>query len=422
MGQLKGVIFGWDNVLVANGELEPQNSILEETKRLVKFLVANDVEIVVVTNKNYNIIDRKFKKQTPAKEFFEKAWGINIDWHLCGQNGGAGKQSHAGFTPILEKKGWKPNNTVFVGNSKTDMLSAVNNKVLLLTAKWYPDTDETTNYGFLFSEAKLVARFIDVFCLRGSYWYYQIIDKSIEFYALAPYGTLIQKTKDYSNDFLFNVKYEKNLDDDYWVMFLSTSLYFSGVYEAVDYITAYPKSEAGKYPQCLVKPIDTFAKSFNKKYILDLIERHTTAPKSHFNRNQATHFNQLNTIRLCQLPSRIEKGETKKYAKFPIGEGKTVLVIDDICTEGLSFEAARHYLNSLGIRVISVAFLKAVNRAYRPLNAATLPHGAFNKNAVTQIVPGKTYSYRDHIVDEKAVHELDERLKRFRSWDWPIGS
>ena len=33
MGQLKGVIFGWDNVLVANGELEPQNSILEETKR-----------------------------------------------------------------------------------------------------------------------------------------------------------------------------------------------------------------------------------------------------------------------------------------------------------------------------------------------------------------------------------------------------
>ena len=93
MGQLKGVIFGWDNVLVANGELEPQNSILEETKRLVKFLVANDVEIVVVTNKNYNIIDRKSKKQTPAKEFFEKAWGINIDWHLCGQNGGAGKQS-----------------------------------------------------------------------------------------------------------------------------------------------------------------------------------------------------------------------------------------------------------------------------------------------------------------------------------------
>jgi len=422
MGQLKGVIFGWDNVLVANGELEPQNSILEETKRLVKFLVANGVEIVVVTNKKYNIIDGKSKKQTPAKEFFEKAWGINIDWHLCGQDGGAGKQSHDGFKPILEKKGWKPNNTVFVGNSKTDMLSAVNNKVLLLTAMWYPDTDETTNYGFLFSEPKLVARFIDVFCLRSSYWYYQIIDKSIEYYALAPYGTYIQTTKDYSEDFLLNVKYEKNLDDDYWVMFLSTSLYFSGVYDAVDYITAYPKSQAGKYPQCLVKPIDTFAKSFRKRYIPDLIERHTDAITSHLHRDTVTHFNQLNTIRLCQRPSRIEKGETKKYAKFPICEGKTVLVIDDICTKGMSLEAARHYLSSLGIRVISVSFLKAISNAYQSLSVAKLTHGAFRSNTVTQIVTGKTYNYREHIVDNKAVPELDERLKRFRSWDWPIGS
>ena len=419
MGQLKGVIFGWDNVLVPNGELEPHIPVLKEIERLVNFLTTNSVEIVVVTNKKYNIIDGKSKKKTPAKEFFEKAWGINIDWQLCGQNGGPGKQSHDGFNPILERKGWKRNNTVFVGNSKVDMQLAVNNKVLLLTAKWYSDTPDTTDYGFLFSEPKLVARFIDVFCLRGSYWYYKIIDKSIEFYALAPYGTRIQETKDYSEDFLRNVKYEKKLDNEYWVMFLSTSLYFSGVYEAVDYITAYPKSDAGKYPQCLVKPIDTFAKSFRKKYIPDLIQRHTTAPKSHFDRSKATHFNQLNTIRLCQLPSYIVKGETKKYAEFPIGNDKTVLVIDDICTQGMSLEAARHYLNSLGIRVISVAFLKAVNNAYQPLSAATLPHGAFNKNTVTQIVPGKIYDYRDHIVDKNAVHELDERLKRFRSWDWP---
>src|SRR5690242_18003638 len=134
--QLRGVIFGWDNVLVAMGKLAPHGPTLEEIGKLVRFLTKHGVEIVVVTNKRYVVRDEKAGQEMPSKDYFEKAWGVKIDWHLCGQNGGAGKQSHAGFRAVLDKKGWRPNNAVFVGNSTADMQAAVNNKVLLLTARW----------------------------------------------------------------------------------------------------------------------------------------------------------------------------------------------------------------------------------------------------------------------------------------------
>lgn len=419
MAELKGVIFGWDNVLVAMGKIAPHAPTLEEIGKLVRFLTKNGVEILVVTNKKYIVKDEVTGEETPAKDYFEKAWGVMIDWHLCGQNGGAGKQSHAGFQAVLDAKGWKANNAVFVGNSAADMQAAVNNKLLLLTAKWYPDTKETTPYGFHFKEPKGVARFIDVFCLRGHHWYYTINDGPIEVYTLAPLGNYFAESKYYSDDFIKNVKDELALDDEFWARFLSTSMYFSGVYEKVDYITAYPKHKLEQWPAFLVKPMDTFAKSFNKRYIPDLIQRHTTAVKSQFNRDSVTHTNQLNTINLRQLPTRIVKGENKPYAKFPIDEGKTVLVIDDVCTKGMSFEAARLYLNGLGIRVVSVAFLKARNHAYASLKSAKLPFGAFGHNKVTELTPGKSYGYNEHIIDTAATGELTKRLQRYQKWDWP---
>lgn len=418
MAELKGVIFGWNNVLVATGELGPHLPILEEIGKLVRFLTKRGIEIVVVTNKSYVVTDKKTGQQTPSKDYFEKAWKVHIDWHLCGQNGGAGKQSHAGFQAVLDAKGWKANNAVFVGNSAADMQAAVNNKLLLLTAKWYPDTSETTEYGFHFNNPKGIARFIDVFCLRGHHWYYQINDGPIEVYTLAPLGNYFAESKYYSDDFIKNIKDELAHDEEFWAKFLSTSMYFSGIYEKVDYITAYPKHRAGQWPDILVKPMDTFAKSFKKRYIPDLIRRHTTAIKSQFNRDTVTHVNQLNTIQLCQLPTRIERTGIKQYAKFPIDPGKTVLVIDDVCTKGMSFEAARRYLNGLGISVISVAFLKARNHGYASLQSAKLPFGAFGKNTVTELAPGRIYGYNEHIVDTETIAEITQRLRRYQNWDW----
>jgi len=417
MAKLKGVIFGWDNVLTPVGQLAPHADVLDECGKLVRFLCKNGVEVVVVTNHGYTITSGDTK--TPAKDFFEEAWGISIDWHICGQAGGAGKQSHAGLGGILAKKGWQPNNTVFVGNQKADMQAAVNNKVLLLTAKWYPDNDETTEYGFHMPSPECAARFIDVFCLRSNHWYYRIDDGPVQVYTLAPLGNYFNESKYYSDDFMANVKNEQANDDEYWAKFLSTSLYFSGVYQKVDYIASYPKHSKGGYQQVLARPMDTFAKSFNKRYLPDLIHRHTTAMKSQFNRAVVTHGTQLDTIHLRQFPTRIVKGEEQQYAKFPIAAGKTVLVIDDVCTKGMAFEAARHYLANHGINVISVGLLKTRNHGYEALRTVTLPNGSFGPNAGVQFTRGKTYDYLKHIIDAQATAEMTERLKRYQSWSWP---
>lgn len=420
MPQLKGVIFGWDNVLVANGKLGPQLHILEQTGKLVRYLNSRGVEVLVMTNRRHIVTDGQTGKVTPAQEYFEAGWGAKIDWHLCGQNGGAGKQSHEGFQNVLAKKGWQPNNVVYVGNSKDDMRAAVNNKVLLLTAKWYPDTTETTEYGFHFSEPKGVARFVDVFCLRDRYWYFQINDGAVQVYTLAPLNTFHDVNKYHCEDFLANVKSGLANDDEFWAKFLCTSMYFSGVYTTVDFITAYPKHTAGGYQDILVRPMDTFAKSFGqKRFVRDLIERHTTALKSQFNRNLVSHQTQLDTIRLNPAPTKIVKGRIEKFAKYPVEKGKTVLVIDDVCTKGMSFEAARALMNSRGINVINVAFLKTPRNDYQALAPLTLPNGPFKPNTGLQPKPGKTYGYHAHVIDHAAPTELTTRLKRYQDWDWP---
>jgi hypothetical protein len=419
MAQLKGVIFGWDNVLFAKGAIAPQAEQFKAIGQLVRFLKDKGVEIVVAANHDYVHTDGKTGKKTSAKEFFEKLWGVTIDVKVCGQGGVGGKQSHAGFQSILNAKKWRPNNAVFVGNSKADMQAAVNNKLLLLTARWYPDNDETTEYGFQFNEPKEIARFIDVFCLREHHWYYQIEDGNVCLYTLAPLGSYFADSEFYSKDFLKNVKDELKKDEEFWAKFLATSMYFSGVYEKVDYITAYPKHRAGQWPSAVVGPMDTFGKCFNKRYIPDLIRRHKDAVKSQYNRDTVDHANQLDTIHLTQLPIRIVKGEKKQYANFPIGKGKTVLVIDDVCTKGMSFEAARLYLNGLGINVVSVAFLKSLKHGYESLKSAKLPRGAFGPNKATDIEAGKVYGFKDYIVDKETIGELTDRLKKYKTWDWP---
>ena len=63
-------------------------------------------------------------------------------------------------------------------------------------------------------------------------------------------------------------------------------MYFSGIYQGVNYVTSYPKHLAGGYQQFLVKPMKTFANCFRASYLQDLIVRHTTALKSQFNRDK----------------------------------------------------------------------------------------------------------------------------------------
>jgi hypothetical protein len=418
MAKLKGVIFGVENVLAKVGAMGPHAATLAETGKLVQFLKRKGVESVVMTNQDWGVTNRETKQRRPMQGVVEEDWGVKLNWFQCNKDGVPAKQTAESITYVRKKMGWEANETLFIGNTDVDMQASVNGKILLLNAEWY---EKKMEYGFGFESPKEVARFIDTFCFREHFWYFKIEDGPLRVYSLAPLGSFYDEYKYYSEDFLQNIKNGLGRDEDFWTKFLCTSMYFSGIYESVNYIAAYPKHEAGKHQKFLVKPMTTFAKCFRTSYLQDLVVRHTTAIKSQFHRDKASHLNQLNTTCLNVAPSRIVKGEAKPYSSFPLKSGKTIVLIDDVCTRGYSFEAARTLLAKTGAEVICVSFLKALKNDYEALGLISLPKGPFGKNTLAKATTAKVYDWKAHIVDKAAPTELTERLKRYQSWDWPDG-
>lgn len=412
MARLKGVIFGVENVLAPRGSLEPHQHWLDETGRLVRFLCDNGVESVVMTNREWRATENG--RAESGQAFLERIWGVRLSWYRFGHDGMPGKQSPEAFQHICHEKGWQANETVYVGNSIDDMRTSVNSKILLLNAKWYADT---MDYGFPFAEPKDVARFIDIFCLREPSWAFRLEEVPLSVYTLATFSTMYEPHAEYSRDFLRNIKDEYGHDEQFWAKYLCSTLYFTGLYENINYITSYPCHSQGDFPEVLIEPVTRFAKCFRGNYIPDLIVRHTTATKSQTSRATVDHLNQLRTIRLN--PNPLKRG-AERYASSPLCSGKTVLVIDDVCSKGMSFEAARAYLEATGCRVISVALLKALRHGYEALHQ--LQMRPYQTNTPTAVRVRKTYPYRDHLLSDAAAVELRDRLRRYRRWDWPDGS
>ena len=324
------------------------------------------------------------------------------------------------------RKGWQPNNTVFIGKPDCRRRSAVNNKVLLLTAKWYPDSDETTEYGFRTCPSRS-ARPLHrrVLPAPGNHWYYRIDDRPVQVTMPSPPARQLLRGKQILRRRLHG-QHQGRIGQRRSVLGeagTSEPVLLRGLSGRSIISRPIPSTHGGGSPRSPRQSRWTpaFAKSFNKRYIPDLIHRHTTALKSQFNRTVVTHNTQLDSIHVVKHPTRIVKGEEKQYAKFPIDAGKTVLIIDDVCTKGMGFEAARHYLTNRDINVVSVALLKARKNDYEALATVALPNGPFNPNAAVQFTRGKSYGYYQHIIDTKATAELTERLKRYQHWSWPKG-
>jgi hypothetical protein len=96
-----------------------------------------------------------------------------------------------------------------------------------------------------------------------------------------------------------------------------------------------------------------------------------------------------------------------------------VLVVDDICTQGYSFEAARVYIGQTGAEVVCVSLLKTLNRDYETLAPLRLPNGPYQPNEFGVVNGGLIHQYRANIVDPAAPSELLAKLRQYHCWDWP---
>lgn len=297
------------------------------------------------------------------------------------------------------------------------MKTARNGKLMFLNAMWHGGANPHGSIRL----AEDVARFIDCFCLRIDDWFWALEDGDVRVYALAPFSTLSQRYEDaqgYSHH-ARNTAKDLGGDPVFWGRLLSATIYLSGLGDEIDYITSYPGHSTMSPPPVVNKALTILGDSLRKTFIPNLIIRHTTAQKAQTARQakQAIdELNQFNTIRLNPAPTKNKKGEP--YARPPLGSGKTVLVVDDFCTEGNSFEAARAFLQSTGAKVICLGWLKTINTDYREIKPMPkLP--PYKVNLLKEAPKRITNSFSRYIRNPSATADLQQIFNRYYKWGWP---
>lgn len=409
MSKLKGIILSIEDVLVRQGDGD--HKVFKQVTKLIQYLKSKDIDFVVMTNRQWTV----GKGARPLVDALKEVWGEFT--YLCRATDPKipPKPRAEAVEYVLNLMDWGRNEVLYIGASESDMQTAVNGNLLFLRATWYANK---TEYGFEFDSPKDIARYIDTFCLRDHLWCHEIHEDNFEYYALAPFSTMKPEYTLYSQDARDAAKHGLG-HPDFWVGALVSSLYFSGIYQRVNYIAVYPGHKAGSGNKVMNDAMAIFGKCFRKNYLPDLIIRHTTAQKSQTARNNGIaldHLNQLNTISINRAPLRTP---VVRYKNPPLGKGKSVLVIDDICTKGYSLEAARTFIEQTGSKVILVSWLKTINTDIVQL-APFKKFDPYKANRFGQQQVAKTHSYRDNLVDHMAPSELAGIFKNYQNWQWPF--
>jgi hypothetical protein len=278
---------------------------------------------------------------------------VDPDLVLCPATVGQKKPSPEFVYKACSDFGIGINEIIYVGDSdRTDAITAANAKTLYLSAGW---SGHQGKYGVPVKAPQSVIRFIRVFLLRQPVWYWSCGRQPGE----GPYvRTLIDGngagSRDTKNALLGLLKDGRDTTlpsgasfAGFVLHYLLTTLYLDGIYSTVDWWATYPGHAAGSAaPPVVQRFYEMASKLFRDAYRPQLLVRHTDAPKSAFLRAQgkpAPFSNQVTTV--CLNP--------EDRARL---RGKTVLVIDDFCTDGHAFEWSRELLMRAGAAgVVAVA-------------------------------------------------------------------
>ena len=411
---LKGAIFSLHDVLVTKGTINAP--LFEETLRLLCYLKARGVEPVFIGNHDWAVTSLGQSK--PFRTLLEERLGP-ISYYIGGQNGMPYKPRADSTAHILSEKGWQRNEVLYVGNTTDDMKTAANGGLMFVNVMWH---GVASPYGFQFDSPRDVARFVDCICLGLDGWFWALEQGDLRVYALAPFTTLSPRYAQahaYSENAKATSKHGAG-DANFWGRLLAARIYFSGLADEIDYITAYPGHAPTSNATVISEALNILGQSLRKSYLPDLILRHTKAVKSQTARASGGSVgldNQLNTIRLNPAPVRGVGG--KPYKSPPARGGKRVLVIDDICTEGNSFEGARAYLRAAGAQTVCVSWLKTINKDYRAVSPAFGPFNPYIAQTFPTPIATTTHWYSSAISSHAAPTDLADVYNRYFSWAWP---
>ncbi|GAA5484006.1 phosphoribosyltransferase [Haloferula sargassicola] len=418
MKRLKGVIFSLRDVMVMQGPLD--QDIVGQLVKLFRYLKSREVEPVLVGNSRWVFTG---KKETLFSDWLSEKVGFEIKTFVKGYGGMPAKQRSEGMRFVRDACGWEEHEAIYVGSTQDDVQAASNGSLMFLNAKWHADNSP---YGFEFESPIDIARFVDCCCLSMGDWFWAYEDGDLRVYAIAP---LAEYSRRYPHGAGYSTAAKQAVKLDYgdlpfWGRLMAARLYFSGLAGEANHVAPYPGHSVNSKKRLLNRSLQIIGGSMRASYLEDLIVRHTDAPKSQHLRTSGrspNHDSQLSTIHLRRDPLRTGP-QGRRYKTPPLKTEKTVLVFDDICTEGYSFEAARAFVEATGARAICVAWLKtpgpnhyqkaesfwpAVDKPYQPSSAG--------------IATTKTLSNDGGVRNARAAEELSAAVSRYTNWQWPSG-
>jgi len=413
MPRLKGAIFSLRDVVLRRGKLDAE--LMAELGTLIVWLRNNGVQPVFVGNNSWFFSNGGNRED--ARTYLAERWG-DMPWYIHKEGTMPPKPTAAAMEHVLADRGWHPHEAIYIGNTEDDMKTARNGKLMFLNAVWH---GEASSYGYQFDSPLDVARFVDCFCLGIDDWFWAVEDGDLRVYALAPFSTLSSKYQDaqgYSHH-ARNTAKDIGGDAIFWGRLLASSIYLSGLGDEINYVTSYPGHSIESALPSINDALSVFSESLRKTFIPDLILRHTTAIKSQTARqsgNSVDHVNQINTICLNPSPTKNRQGD--RYANPPLRKGKTVLVVDDFCTQGNSLEAARAYIENTGARAICLSWLKTINTDYKQINPMLELH-PYERNIIRPPISVNSHNFSNNIRSASATSNLKFVLKKYYSWKWP---
>lgn len=416
MHTLRGAIFSLRNVLAREGSPDAGKTL--ETVKLIQYLISAGVQPVLVSNSTWSMVGTN----EPFNDFFSRLVGQQLPYFQGGKDMPY-KQYASAMQHVLEAQGWEPQEVVYIGNTQEDIQAASNGGLLFLNAKWH---EENSPFGFEFDSPKDIAKFIDCCCLSAKDWFWSIEKENLRVYTIAPFGEYSKsypQAATYSTDAKNAVKFGVG-DLRFWGLLMAARMHLSGIGAEASYVAPYPGHKTTSQKAELLQAVRIASGSLRARYLEDYIFRHTDAPKSQTLRNigqQPSAVNQLATIHLRTDP--LKTGEVGgRYKNPPNVKGKTLIVVDDICTQGYSLEAARAFAEAAGAKVICLCWLKTpgANDYHEVVNltpSIKRPYAKYIPNSHGVVV----HSNSGNVINHTAAAEIADAFVRFSSWDWPIG-
>lgn len=399
---LRLVLISPQGSLVRDGKLHPD--LIQAFCGVIQRLYAHGVRSVIWSNRRWTV-----NSQVPLSQFLTERAGCPVDLVGAQVDGYPARRRGGSVDPILARYGVARAETILVGNSEEDLMAGVNNQLLLVRPEWYENDSE---YGFSVASVADLERFCTIFGLRKHPIYWALNHGSLSAYAMGPYSTKIMAYAGFGVDAFHAAKHETG-SLGFWHRLIVSSLYFSGLIAGVDYIATYPGHTSTSKVKAVDEVMSSLGKCFRKTFYPDLIVRHTSAQKSAFmSAGEKTYRNQLNTIQLNARPNAY--GVTPRKSSISL-TNKTVLVVDDILTQGRSLESARSYIEAAGGRARLFAWLKTINTSYLQMNRGPSIK-PFQVNVVKVEPDYESHSYVDGIVDAEAPSEIATLLDQYKAW------